>query len=87
MTERTAVSRDDVVETLRELLGSFEVAPDDVSPSAEFEVLGLDSLDLVELSVRVEDAYGIDIEEDDLEPVRTVGDAADVVLRKVEAKA
>lgn len=86
MSERTAVSREDVVETLRELLGEFEVEPDDVTPEAEFEALGLDSLDLVEMSVKVEDAYEIDISEEDLEPVRTVGDAADVVVKKVEAK-
>lgn len=85
MTERTAVTKGDVVEALRELLGEFEVEPDDVSAEAEFEALGLDSLDLVELSVKVEDAYEIDISEEDLEPVRTVGDAADVVLKKVEA--
>lgn len=85
MTERTAVTKGDVVEALRELLGEFEVEPDDVSAEAEFEALGLDSLDLVELSVKVEDAYEIDISEEDLEPVRTVGDAADVVVKKVEA--
>lgn len=85
MTERTAVTKTDVVEALRELLGEFEVEPDDVSAAAEFEALGLDSLDLVELSVKVEDAYEIDISEEDLEPVRTVGDAADVVVKKVEA--
>lgn len=87
MTERTSVRTEDVIGTLRELLGEFEVEPADVKPEAEFEVLGLDSLDLVELSVRVEDAYGIDIEEEDLEPVRTVGDAADLVVRKAEARA
>lgn len=86
MTERTAVTKKDVVETLRGLLGEFEVEPEDVSAEAEFEALGLDSLDLVELSVKVEDAYEIDISEEDLEPVRTVGDAADVVVKKVEAE-
>lgn len=86
MTERTAVTKKDVVETLRGLLGEFEVEPEDVSAEAEFEALGLDSLDLVELSVKVEDVYEIDISEEDLEPVRTVGDAADVVVKKVEAE-
>lgn len=86
MTERTAVTKNDVVEALRGLLGEFEVEPADVSAEAEFEALGLDSLDLVELSVKVEDAYEIDISEEDLEPVRTVGDAADVVVKKVEAE-
>lgn len=81
------VSRQEVLETFRTELGGFEVEADQVSEDASFDSLGLDSLDLVELSVRVEDVYGIDIEEDDLEDVWTVGNAIDVVLKKIEEKA
>ena len=84
MTERTAVSREHVLETIREQLKSFEVNPDDVKADVSYDSLGLDSLDLVELSVRIEDAYGIDIEEDDLKEVVTIDNAIDVVLRKLE---
>lgn len=86
MTTETTVSREQVLETFREQLEGFEVKPDQVSEDSSFDVLGLDSLDVVELSVRVEDVYGIDIEEDDLEGVTTIGDAIDVVLRKVAEK-
>ncbi len=84
MTEKTAVSREHVLETIREQLKSFEVNPDDVRADVSYDSLGLDSLDLVELSVRIEDAYGIDIEEDDLKEVVTIDNAIDVVLRKLE---
>lgn len=80
------VSRDDVLETFRNELKGFEVKPEQVTAESSFDVLGLDSLDVVELSVRVEDVYGIDIEEDDLEGVVTIGDAIDVVLKKVAEK-
>ncbi|MEX2393408.1 MAG: phosphopantetheine-binding protein [Actinomycetota bacterium] len=83
MAEQTAVSRDHVLETIREQLKSFEVNPDDVRPDVTYDSLGLDSLDLVELSVRIEDAYGIDIEEDDLKEVVKIDDAIDVVLAKL----
>lgn len=86
MTTETTVSREQVLETFREQLEGFEVKPDQVSEDSSFDVLGLDSLDVVELSVRVEDVYGIDIEEDDLEGVTTIGNAIDVVLRKVAEK-
>jgi acyl carrier protein len=86
MTTDTTVSREQVLETFREQLGGFEVKPEDVSEDASFDSLGLDSLDIVELSVRVEDVYGIDIEEDDLEDVWTIGNAIDVVLRKIAEK-
>ena len=61
--------------------------PEQVSGESSFDALGLDSLDIVELSVRVEDVYGIDIEEDDLEGVATIDNAIDVVLKKVAASA
>lgn len=86
MTTETTVSRDQVLETFKDQLGGFEVKPDEVTEEASFDSLGLDSLDVVELSVRVEDVYGIDIEEDDLEDVYTIGNAIDVVLRKIAEK-
>jgi acyl carrier protein len=86
MTETTAVSRDQVLETFRNELKGFEVNPDEVTGASSFDGLGLDSLDVVELSVRVEDVYGIDIEEDDLEDVNTIDNAIDVVLKKIAEK-
>jgi acyl carrier protein len=84
LTEKTAVSREHVLETIREQLKSFEVDPADVKPDVSYDSLGLDSLDMVELSVRIEDAYGIDIEEDDLKDVWTIDNAIDIVLAKLE---
>jgi acyl carrier protein len=83
MTEKTAVSKEQILETITEQLKGFEVEAGKVTPDASFDTLGLDSLDLVELSVQIEDAYGIDIEEDDLKEVVTIGDAIDVVLKKL----
>lgn len=80
------VTEEQVLETMRELLSEFHVEPGDVNMEAEFEKLGLDSLDLVELSVKVEDVYEIDIEEDDLEGVRVIGDAVRVVVEKASAR-
>ena len=86
MSTDTTVSREHVLETFREQLEGFEVKGEQVAEDSSFDVLGLDSLDVVELSVRVEDVYGIDIEEDDLENVTTIGNAIDVVLRKISEK-
>jgi acyl carrier protein len=86
MSTDTTVSRENVLGTFREQLEGFEVKSDQVAEESSFDVLGLDSLDVVELSVRVEDVYGIDIEEDDLENVTTIGNAIDVVLRKISEK-
>lgn len=76
------LNENDVLAKLRDLLGEFEVEAGDVTMDSEFEALGLDSLDLVELSVKVEDEFGLEIEEDDLKDVVTVGDAVRLVLAK-----
>jgi acyl carrier protein len=78
------VTREHVLETIREQLKAFEVKPEDVTPEVSYDTLGLDSLDLVELSVRIEDVYGVDIEEDDLKDVWKIDDAIDIVMKKLE---
>jgi acyl carrier protein len=84
MTEKTAVSREQVLETIREELKGFEVDPTSVKVETSYDVLGLDSLDLVELSVKIEDAYGIDLEEEDLKEVSTIDSIIDLVLKKLD---
>lgn len=50
------------------------------------EDLGVDSLDLFELVMALEEAYGIDIPSDDLENITTVGAVMDYLKEKgVEA--
>ena len=49
--------------------------------------LDADSLDLVELVMELEDRFDITIPEEDLEDVRTVGDALDLILAASAAKA
>lgn len=44
--------------------------------------LGLDSLDIVELGVRIEEAFDIEVTDDDLEAVTTVGDLVELIERK-----
>ena len=49
--------------------------------------LDADSLDLVEVVMSLEDAFGITIPEDQLEGVETIGQAADVVQRALADEA
>lgn len=64
------------------LTTTFGVPAEDISPDATFESLGLDSLDVVELTLVIEEELGVKIEDEELEDVRTVGDA----VARVEAK-
>ncbi|HEU5151316.1 MAG TPA: acyl carrier protein [Iamia sp.] len=51
------------------------------------EDLEADSLDLTELVMALEDHFEVEVPEEALEDVKTVGDAADVVLAAVSAPA
>jgi acyl carrier protein len=74
-----------VSESAVELL---KVEPGQVTEDATFgDDLGADSLDLTELVMALEDRFDIEVPEDDLENVRTIGDAVDLVLAKVTAGA
>lgn len=83
--EKVVPTNAEVISTIADLLEAFQVTPADVTAGSNFEDLGLDSLDMVELSVKVEDAYGVEIEEQDLSEVKTVGDAASLVLAKLSS--
>lgn len=79
-----ALTRDQVVQVLRDrAVELFEVAPEAVTEQAAFaEDLGLESLDVVELLVVVEEALGVELMEIPPADVRTVGALADLVLEK-----
>ena len=64
------------------LVDTFGVPEDDVAPDATFEALGLDSLDVVELTLVLEEEIGVKLEDEELEDVRTVQDAIDKVNEK-----
>ena len=64
------------------LVDTFGVPEEDVSPEATFESLGLDSLDVVELTLVLEEETGVKLEDEELEDVRTVQDAMNKVNEK-----
>jgi acyl carrier protein len=58
----------------------FGLEPSTIELSAHLiDDLDLDSIDLVDLAVSLEEGSGIKLEEDDLKAVRTVGDAVDAL--------
>jgi len=64
---------DDIVEIVSDQL---DVEPEKVTPSASFvDDLGADSLDLVELIMRIEEELEIEIPDEDAEQIVTVDDA------------
>jgi acyl carrier protein len=55
-----------------------------VTPEAKFgDDLDADSLDLVELVMALEEEFGVEVPEDELNDVETVGQAYDLVISKL----
>lgn len=78
---------DNVEEKIKSIVvNQLGVEESAVVPKAKFiEDLGADSLDIVELVMAMEEAFGIDIPDEEAENIRTVADAISFV-RKVGEK-
>jgi len=83
------MEREEALSALREVaVEVLSVEPDQVVESSRFkEDIDADSLDLVELVMGLEERFDISVPEEDLENVATVGNAVDLVMAKVAAKA
>ena len=79
----TTVKKEQVEERVREALIEFGAEPDKINRDAEFEALDVDSLDLVELTQIAEDEWGVQIKGDDMEGIKTVGQAVDLVAGRM----
>lgn len=83
------MERDEALGAIRNVaVEVLSVDPDDVVDAARFkEDLDADSLDLVELVMGLEEQFDISVPEEDLEGVDTIGQAVDLVVKKVNAQA
>jgi acyl carrier protein len=76
------ITKEQVEQRVVEVLVSFGAERDTITRDAEWEPLGIDSLDLVELAQIVEDEYGVQMREEDMTQLLTVGQAIDFVTAR-----
>jgi acyl carrier protein len=79
----TAVTSSQIEETIFKTLVELGPEMEDISREATLEALDIDSLDLVEIAQVVEEEFGVRMTTDDVELIRTVGDAIDLVYKRV----
>ena len=60
------------------MMDQLNIEENDISEDTSFkDDLGLDSLDLFELAMAMEEEFGVEIPQEDLENIVTVGDAVE----------
>jgi acyl carrier protein len=74
-------TRDEIRTGLAEILEEIaDVKPDDVTEDKAFQDdLDVDSLSMVEVVVAAEERFGVKIPDDDVQNLRTVGDAVSYI--------
>jgi acyl carrier protein len=78
----TTVSKDQISDRVIDALVEFGEEREAISLEARIEDLEVDSLDLVELAQIVEDEYGVEITDADMDKLVTVGDVVDLVASR-----
>jgi acyl carrier protein len=68
-----------IEERVREVAEQIVGLPEDVSKDTEISELGLDSLDVTEFIMELEEEFDITIQDDDVEKFVTFGDIIDYV--------
>ena len=82
-----ALTENEVLEEIRDQLESIKVpGARDATPGNTWSELDVDSLDLVELVKALEDRFDIEISDDDLKPIESVGAAIELTMRLADAK-
>jgi len=66
------------------IVEQLDITEEECVPDASFiDDLGADSLDIVELIMAMEDHFGLEISDDDLAQIRTVGDIISYIKERI----
>ena len=84
MPETKDATKEQIETRVTDALVEFGEERSELSPSTRFADLDVDSLDLVELAQIVEDEYGIEVQDSDLDKVETIGDVVELVSQRLQ---
>lgn len=81
------VTDSQILEQVRAVLStSFEIEPARITPQADlFRDLDLDSIDAVDLAIKLQEITGKRVKPQEFKGIRTVGDVVDTVRRLLES--
>ncbi|WP_077367392.1 acyl carrier protein [Anaerosalibacter sp. Marseille-P3206] len=75
-----------VLERLKKIISEqLDVNEDDIKKDSSFQDdFNADSLDIVELIMALEDEFELEIEDDEIEKLKTVGDAVEYIQNHID---
>jgi acyl carrier protein len=77
----------DIEQNLKESIARQKmISVEDIALDSSLEALGISSLDSISLVFDIEDKYGVEVPNEQLKRVRTVGDIVDGVDALIQAK-
>ena len=75
-----SIEKNDTAEKIYEIIAEkLTIEKEIIKPNATLQDLGADSLDMVEIVMKIEEEYGIEINDDVVEKLRNVQDFIDYV--------
>jgi acyl carrier protein len=82
-------SKEEIFASVRDLLmREFDLGRDEIRPSTHLIMdLDLDSIDAIDLAVRLEEETGYTLQEEELRSLQTVADVVELVFGKLNAAA
>ena len=74
-----------VLEKLKKIISEqFDIDEENITMDSSFQDdLNADSLDLVELIMALEDEFNLEVEDEDVDLIKTVGDAIDYIKKAI----
>ena len=84
-TRNSVVTLEAVTQEIIDAIGA-EVGAVDLTADSTIQSTGLDSLKVMSLIFKIEERYGIVLDEADGDDLRTVGDLAALVVRRIEQR-
>ena len=81
------MDRNEILKKIRDIaVEELGVSPEKVTEEARFiEDLGADSIGVMELVMKMEEEFGLQIPDEDIEKLRTVGDVINYILEKTQS--
>jgi acyl carrier protein len=82
-----SLTYDSVLERCIQLVSSSKhIPPETISSTTSFESLGVDSLDLINLSFEIEEAFDVQIPDESISSIHTLDDMARGVVALLSSK-